>query len=86
MIEYRRFWDEPERSAYRHLAEFRELFGEGKNDFSDPQALVDLAGVESQEEHAKVFGELHEVRDARSRKARMRDLDVMPYLSLRISL
>lgn len=86
MPDYRRFWDEPERSAYRHLAEFRELFGKGKNDYSDPQPLVDIVVAQMPKERLEVFDKLRELRDAKDRKARMRDLDVQGLLSLPVPL
>jgi hypothetical protein len=41
LMEYADFWDEPDRTAYRHLKEFRELFGEGAEGFRDPQPIAD---------------------------------------------
>jgi hypothetical protein len=41
LMEYADFWDEPDRTAYRHLKEFRELFGEGTEGFRDPQPIAD---------------------------------------------
>jgi hypothetical protein len=81
MPEYRRFWDEPERSAFRHLAEFRELFGEGKNNYSDPQPLVDIIAPQVPRAQLEAFGKLRELKEAKDRKARMRDLDVQGLLS-----
>jgi hypothetical protein len=41
LMEYADFWDEPDRTAYRHLKEFRELFGDGAEGFRDPQPIAD---------------------------------------------
>ena len=86
MPEYRRFYDEPERSAYRHLAEFRELFGEGLNDFNDPQPLVDLIVAQMPADRLEWFAKLRELRDDKERKARLRDIDITAFLGLPVSL
>lgn len=86
MPEYRRFYEEPERSAYRHLAEFRELFGKGWNDFNDPQPLVEFMAAQLPADRLEWFGKLRELRDDKERKARLRNLDIMAFLSLPVSL
>jgi hypothetical protein len=40
LAEYREFWGEPLRTAARHQAEFRELFGEGREGYSDPGPIA----------------------------------------------
>ena len=84
--EYRRFWDEPERSAYRHLAEFRELFGKGANDFNDPQPLVDFIAAQLPADRLEWFATLRKLRDNKERKARLRDLNITEFLTLPISI
>ena len=86
MPEYRRFYDEPERSAYRHLAEFRELFGKGWNEFNDPQPLVDFIAAQLPADRLEWFAKLRELHEDKERKARLRDLNVMAFLSLPVSL
>lgn len=85
MPEYRRSYEEPERSAYRHLAEFRELFGKGWNDFNDPQPLADFIVDQLPADRLEWFAKLRELHD-KERKARLCDLDIMAFLSLPVSL
>jgi hypothetical protein len=84
--EYRRFYDEPERSAYRHLAEFRDLFGEGWNDFDDPQPLVDVIVAQLPEDRPVWFAKLRKLYQDKERKVRLRDVDITALLSVPVTL
>jgi hypothetical protein len=84
--EYRRFYDEPERTAYRHLAEFRELFGEKFNGYSDPQPLVDILTPQMPPAQSERIAALRELRDRDQRKVRARDLDVAALLSMPVAM
>lgn len=86
MPEYRRFYKEPERSAYRHLAEFRELFGAGQDDYNDPQPLADFIVAQMPADRLEWFAKLHQLLQKDERKASLRDLDITPFLSLPVSL
>lgn len=82
--EYRRFFGEPERTAYRHLGEFRELFGEEFNGYSDPQPIADHLKANAPAFHPSRMKALRELGG--NRKAGVRDLDVTSLLNVPVAL